>query len=274
VLGLAVRLANDFLPPALLRLLRRIRRYRYGFFGRYSTYAEAGAAAGPAGYVDEAMIEAIVRGQRAAVPAPLPPTLEDRWLHLELALSHALDGAEDGCLRVLDFGGAAGTHYFDAMRWRERSGWPSARLVWHVCETPPMAAAAQAALGNEELSFHGSLEALEGTRYDLVYASGSLQYVPDAHQTWAQLAGLSHRWLALNRTPFVGGPRDLFAVQRAPVPGGGDATYPGRFLAEDPWLERIGRSHDLVVRWPVREPLPYFQRIRGVRYEGMLLRRQ
>lgn len=269
----AVRVANDLLPPALLRWLRRVRRSRYGFFGSYSTYAEAAAVSG-AGYADSAMVEALVRGQREAVASQGPPTVDDRWLHLQLALAHAMDGAEEGVVRILDLGGAAGTHYFEARRWRQHAGWPSAGFVWHVCETTEMAAAAQAALGDEELSFHNSLEALERERYDLVYASGSLQYLPDAEETWDRFARLPHRWLVLNRTPFVEAERDVFAVQRAPVPGGRDATYPGRFLAAGPWLERIRASHDLIARWPVREPLPYLERIRDVRYEGMLLRRR
>ena len=251
-----------------------MRRPRYGFFGSYDTYAEAAAAAGSAGYSDPAMVDTLVRNQSERAQAHEPPALEDRWLQLQLGLAHALDGAQAGELSVLDFGGAAGTHYFDVVRWREHTGWPSARLRWHVCETAAMAAAAGAVLGGEELSFHDSLEELEDQAYDLVYVSGSLQYVPDAEDTWSRLAGLSHRWLVLNRTPFIPTGPDLFAVQRVRVPRGDPASYPGRFLAEGPWLQRIGRTHDLIVRWPERGAGPYVQARRDVRYEGMLLRRR
>ena len=269
-----VRLANELLPPALLRLWRRIRRPRYGFFGSYGSYPEAAEVAGGAGYSDPAMVDTLVQNQRRLAASPLPLTLDDHWMQLQLGLAHALEGAPDGELRVLDFGGAAGTHYFDVVRWRTRAGWPSGRLRWHVCETAAMAAAAGAALGDEELSFHHSLEELEKGSYDLVYVSGSLQYVPDAEDTWERLAGLSHRWLVLNRTPFVPAPADLFAVQRVLVPGGRPASYPGRFLAEAPWLQRIARTHELIVRWPERGAPTYVQARRDVRYKGMLLRRR
>jgi putative methyltransferase (TIGR04325 family) len=269
-----VRLANDLLPPALLRLWRRIRRPRYGFFGNHDSYDEAAAAAGGAGYSDAAMVEAIVRAQSRRAATPTGVELTDRWLQLQLGLSHALASAPGGELRVLDFGGAAGTHYFEVVRWRERTGWPPGRLRWHVCETPTMAAAAQPALGSEELSFHASLDELEDGALDLIYVSGSIQYVPDSEAVWDRLAALPHGWLVLNRTPFVPTRSDLFAVQRVQVPGGRPTSYPGRFLAEAPWLQRIARTHELIVRWPERGPATYVKARRDVRYGGMLLRRR
>jgi putative methyltransferase (TIGR04325 family) len=269
-----VRLANDLLPPALLRLWRRVRRPRYGFFGSYATYEEAAAAAGGAGYSDAAMVEAIVRAQSERAAAPGPVELEDRWLQLQLGLSHGLASAPDGELRVLDFGGAAGTHYFDVVRWREQTGWPPRPLRWQVCETAAMVSAAQPVLGGPELSFHASLDELEGGAYDLIYVSGSIQYVPDAEATWDRLAALPHIWLVLNRTPFITASADVCAVQRVMVPGGAPASYPGRFLADRPWLDRIARTHDLIVRWPERGPATYVQARRDVRYGGMLLKRR
>jgi putative methyltransferase (TIGR04325 family) len=269
-----VRLANELLPPALLRIWRRVRRPRYGFFGSYGTYDEAAAAAGSAGYSDAAMVDAIVQRQRQRAGVRGPIELEDRWLQLELGISHALADAPEGELRVLDFGGAAGTHYFDVKRWREQTGWPPVRLRWQVCETAAMVAAAQPVLGGEELSFHPSLDKVEGGAYDLVYVSGSIQYVPDSEATWDRLAALPHSWLVLNRTPFIPALNDVFAVQRVIVPGGRPATYPGRFLAEAPWLERMARTHELIVRWPERGAPTYVQARRDVRYGGMLLRRR
>lgn len=268
-----VRLAHDLLPPVVLRMWRRVRRPRYGFFGSYVNYDEAAAAAGGAGYSDAPMVDAIVRGQRERNAGTRPVEVEDRWLQLQLGLSHALAHAPDGELRVLDFGGAAGSHYFDVVRWREQTGWPQGSLRWQVCETAAMVAAAQPVLGGAELGFHASLDELEDNTFDLIHVSGSLQYVPDSEATWDRLAALPHSWLVLNRTPFIPASDDLFAVQRVTVPGGRRAAYPGRFLAEGPWLERIGRTHDLIVRWPERGAATYVQARRDVRYGGMLLKR-
>ena len=270
----AVRIANDVLPPVLLRLLRRVRRPAYGLFGSYSTYDEAAAASAGAGYEDPAIIEAVIGVQRARLASTGSTELGPRGLELQLALAHAQGQAAGGELRVLDFGGGAGGHYFDVVARRAQSGWPEEALRWYVCETSAMAVAAQSALATDELSFHESLSELESVPYDLVHVSGSLQYVPDARDTWTRLAAISHRWLALNRTPFVSSDTDAFTVQRAPVPVGGSATYPSRLLAERPWLERMSRTHDLVARWPVASDQPYVERVRGVRYEGMLLRRR
>jgi putative methyltransferase (TIGR04325 family) len=255
-------------------MLRRARRPAHGFFGSYPTYAEAAAAAGGQGYAEERLVEALVARQERETDVPASPELDPRWTELQLALGYAVDGRGDGELRVLDFGGGPGGHYFDTARHRRASGWPSAPLGWHVGETSEMVAVAAPRLANDELSFHSSLDALAGDPYDLLHVSGSLQYVPDAEATWDRLAAIAHRWLVLNRTPFVEGAADVFAVQRVLSPDGTSAAYPGRFLAREPWQARIGRTHDLVARWGVTSDRPYVQRVRGVSYEGMLLRRR
>ena len=272
-----VRLANDWLPPALLRLWRRVRRSRYGFFGSYPSYAEALTAAGGPGYADSAMVDTLVRRQRELIsgpPASAPMELDDRWLHLQMALAHALSQAPNGELRVLDFGGGAGVHYFDVVRWRERSGWPAGPLRWDVCETTPMAAAGQAALANSELTFHDSLDPLEGAAYDLVYVSGSLQYVPDAEDdlgaSRSSAASLAHAQ-----------PHGFHRCQRGrvcraarPCAGWGPGQLSRALPRRAAWLKRMAATHDLVARWPVREHGPYLEVLRDVRYEGMLLRRR
>ena len=131
------------------------------------------------------MVEAIVRNQREAARGRIAGRSTRRPVAAAYSSRSPTPWRTRGTgeLRVLDFGGAAGAHYFDGALARARRVAPVAPR-WHVCETAPMAASAQAVLGGEELSFHYSLGALEGMRYDLIYASGSLQYVPDARRTW------------------------------------------------------------------------------------------
>ena len=251
--------AQRLIPPALLDLLRRIRKPPHGFFGDEPTFEAAAAKAGP-GYSEPGLVEGLVAAEQRAAARP-PGRLAERDLQLGAVLARI--GAAER-LRVLDFGGGVGGE--DR---RARVLAPALELRWDVVETEALAAAAAAAVRRPGLEFHASLDAVSGRSYDLVHASGSLQYVPDAEDVWRQLAAVEHRWLCLNRIPFVAGERDRFAVQRAP-----GATYPARFLGEAAWRERIAATHDVVFEWDVPGDAPYADRIRGVRYAGLLLERR
>ena len=248
------------IPPALLDMLRRIRKPPFGFFGDEPSFEAAAAAAG-SGYSDPALVEGLVAAELRALARPAG-RLAERDLQLGAVLARI--GAT-GSLSVLDFGGGVGGE--DR---RARVLAPALELRWDVVETEALAAAAAAAVSRPGLEFHGSLDAVAGRSYDLVHASGSLQYVPDAEEVWRHLAATGHRWLCLNRIPFVPGDRDRYAVQR--VPGG--AAYPARFLAEDAWRTRIAATHDVVFEWDVPGDAPYADRIEGVRYAGLLLERR
>jgi putative methyltransferase (TIGR04325 family) len=80
-------------------------------------------------------------------------------------------------LNVIDFGGAAGAHYFTI-----RALLPSEyQLRWVVVETPAMAAGGAKHLANDELSFTAKLQEAEAKlgHIDLLHSSGTLQCLPD-----------------------------------------------------------------------------------------------
>jgi putative methyltransferase (TIGR04325 family) len=92
----------------------------------------------------------------------------------------------DGPLCVLDFGGAAGLHYFVAKQaFRQRD------FRWAIVETPPMTAQA-ARFADEQLRFFTSID--EATRWlgkaALVHCVSALQYVPEPEATLASLLAL------------------------------------------------------------------------------------
>jgi putative methyltransferase (TIGR04325 family) len=88
-------------------------------------------------------------------------------------------------LRVLDFGGACGFHYFASQRL-------GVSTRWAVVETPAMAERASS-LETNELKFFSTIDAasrwLEGV--DFVHSSGALQYTPTPSETLDQLLALS-----------------------------------------------------------------------------------
>jgi putative methyltransferase (TIGR04325 family) len=142
-------------------------------------------------------------------------------------------------LRILDFGGAAGYHYFIARLAAESH----TRLDWRVVETTSMATAA-GRLANEELSFFSSIKdavtTWEGPP-DLVFASGVLMYVPDPLDTFGRLLSLQANRVFVTRTGLSPDATTRFMVQKSklstngpgPLPPGAldkEVTYPNTFI--------------------------------------------
>ena len=103
------------------------------------------------------------------------------------ALQHAwLELGQPSQLRVLDFGGALGTH-FHAIE----PNWPWCRLLWTVCETTAVARAGTAEFESARpngttLSFTDQPAEVLNAGIDVVLASCSLQY-PEHWQLMLQL---------------------------------------------------------------------------------------
>jgi len=127
-------------------------------------------------------------------------------------------------IRVLDFGGAAGLHYFTTRHFLP----PGTALEWHVVETPSMVRQADR-LSNSELSFYSSLsDATQSWSHppDLVIASGVLQYLPDPLFSLAELVSLQAPALFVTRTGLS--PDDLtrVTIQRSSLSAHGVGPLP------------------------------------------------
>jgi putative methyltransferase (TIGR04325 family) len=101
-------------------------------------------------------------------------------------------------LRVVDFGGGMGTHYFDAYRIFGDI------FDWTVIETPACVRAAEAHTINpphfkSDLSSAG----VAGRSVDLCLVSGSLQYCPKPGDIVKQLASLEAACYVIRRTPIL-----------------------------------------------------------------------
>ena len=183
---------GQWIPPALLGL-RNKPRTDTRIFG---SYAEALKQCG-AGYEAEVITEVVV-----AKTEVIRVEIEKGRADLDLGALRTLIAlgfaGQSQPLRVLDFGGAAGFHYFIA-----RATLVAGSLLdWNVVETAAMARAASR-LANEELSFFSSIgeaaQALQ-TPPDLVFASGVLMCVPDPLETLAELLALRAPRVFLTRT--------------------------------------------------------------------------
>jgi putative methyltransferase (TIGR04325 family) len=167
----------------------------------YATYAEASAACGSAYEDDEQIADVVVLKTERFIE-----DLKNGPLPLDVALARTMLGlacvaSGDGVVRVLDFGGAAGYHYFLARRLLPAS----TRLDWRVVETPYICARA-GSLAPGELQFHPTIEeatATWGRPPSLVFASGVLQCLSDPPAVARQLVDVGADVMVITRTALT-----------------------------------------------------------------------
>lgn len=195
-------LLAELTPPIVVRLARQIApglfserklppRYMAGSFGSYD---EASRAAG-VGYESEQIAAAVLAKTQSfrelLAQGKLVTSTFDR-----VAMALMAVGAVGSELRVIDFGGAFGTHYWIA---KSLLG-DRVRLRWHVVETPVVCARG-AQLANDELKFFDSLDAAKRALGEphLVYSDGVLHTLPDPIDALRRLIECRARYLCLRR---------------------------------------------------------------------------
>jgi putative methyltransferase (TIGR04325 family) len=137
-----------------------------------------------------------------------------------IALQHS---AVNGHLTVIDFGGACGAHYFT---FKKLLG-EGYKINWNVVETPAMCKYAQE-LANAELHFFDSLpSALSQTKnINLVFSSGTIQYVREPKITLQQLVSIRTRYFFLTRLSLTVGEKDIISIQQSTLSANGSGDLP------------------------------------------------
>ena len=218
-----------------------------GYYAPLPSWAEAEACCGDA-YQAPSVIERYQR-QPAVDPNQAIGAYTIRQLaafqHVWLALG------QPASLRILDFGGALGSH-FHAIE----AHFPWCRLQWVVCETTAVATAGSSGFmfdkpNGSTLRFSDKAAEVFANGIDLVFASCSLQYL----EHWPQMlqAFRAAPWLLLDRVPLIDHPTDLIAIQVVPA-SYTDTRYPGWKFAAGSWLPRLAQAgFESVLQWLVPE---------------------
>ena len=163
---------------------------------RWPAFREAMKGTGPFGVNHESPSDGSMR--RDHVGAEL----------LGITLSYVLARAahQKSQVRVLDWGGALGHYALVA-----RANLPELELDYHVKELPEVCA-----VGRElvpDVVFHDSDDCLDDT-YDVVFASGVIEYIYDWQRQLSRLAGAAGQFVYLTRVAVVFGVRSFPCLQR------------------------------------------------------------
>jgi putative methyltransferase (TIGR04325 family) len=202
-------------------------------------------------YDDRELAELTLKKTLAILSSDLKQALYPPNSQATLTALSVIPGNE---VRVLDFGGSFGPHYFLA-----KQGVPR-RYRWAVVETP-LIAGMGAQLENEELKFFSTLDAARAwlQSVDLVHASGSLQYTREPKDMFRTLAGLRARHLAITRTAIALGP-ECVTIQISLLSGNGPVgglfpgiedrivRYPRTFMAKDDFIATVQPDYGVLYR--------------------------
>ena len=130
-------------------------------------------------------------------------------------------------LKVIDFGGACGAHFFLA-----KAIYPDVSFEWRVVETEVMVSEARS-LQTAELSFFSRLDAASGGfEPDLVHTSGTLQCLSNPYITLQQLVDIGAKSLLLNRLGMSETDAPVFTVHRHNMSLNGRGPVPLDFIDE------------------------------------------
>jgi putative methyltransferase (TIGR04325 family) len=151
----------------------------------------------------------------------------------------ALAARQTHRISVLDWGGALGHYYLIS-----KALLPEVEISYHCKEVPLLCECGRGLL--PDVRFHQDEACLDRT-YDLVLASGSLQYSEGWRETLGRLASAAGRYLFVTRLPVVLSGPSFVVVERA-YAYGYEAEYLGWVLDRDELLDRASESGMALLR--------------------------
>lgn len=180
----------------------------------YDSYSDAIAECKtPNTYENEELVKAIIYKQSELNRAGFKPfeVPDAIWAAL-CAINYTVKKMGHNNIRVIDHGGAAGTHYFFLKYFLAED----INLKWCVVETPKMVEHAKQ-LTTNELSFTSSLDEAERSLggVDLFYSSGTLQCIPNPSHFLEKVIEKKWPFLFFNRTGFTRGKCDVISIQNS-----------------------------------------------------------
>lgn len=242
--------ARDWLPPALTRWIRNSRANDNRFEGEFLSWEEARSEC--AGYDTEEILAKVLtatlkveRGEAAyerdSVIFEKP---EYVWPLTTGLLWAAAQNA--GTLRVLDFGGALGSSYFQNRGVLQFLP----NVCWSVVEQPHFVTAGRTHLRNPILRFYSSIEECTANNPpNVILLSSVLQYLDNPAAILEMLLECGADVIILDRTIVNESGTDRIYIQHVP-----DliyrASYPCRSLSEGRLVSIVQQQYTLVSDFP------------------------
>jgi putative methyltransferase (TIGR04325 family) len=203
------------LPPLITSLLKQVITPRTR---KYETFQDALADCNNLGYSDTDIARQVVERTTQLISGSFRnQKFSDSDLRIVLM---ALIASRNGSIRVLDFGGGAGYHYFLFKTLCP----PSTKIDWLVLETQSMVRESQG-IKNSELNFKSKIPVNSKDSFDLIIVASSLQYTSNPLTVLQQLIDLNSEFFCLTRTPLFLNGDCLVTVQKSILSAHGPGDF-------------------------------------------------
>jgi putative methyltransferase (TIGR04325 family) len=213
---------KEFLPPILIRLTKRA--IGIGDSREYESYAKAMQNCTSDAYQNIELCNMIAEKTVIHIEKlkEKPFSLNQSNGFLLAAINQYLNGYSTKSLKILDFGGACGAHYFEIRRLIPNE----VSLKWYVVETSQMVKSAiERGLNNNELVFVSSIQDINAA-IDFVHSSCALNYVNKPYEFLSMLINIHANWMFFNRMFFNETDRDFVTVQKSFLSSNGPGKLP------------------------------------------------
>lgn len=259
-----------WVPPEILRLVNHWSGRTVRLSGDYASWEEASRHA--EGYDAAAILiraqdatRAVRDGQAAFERDGVTFAIAQPPLPLIAGLLRAA-ACDGGKLRVLDFGGALGSTYYQCRAFFDGL----ASMRWQVVEQAHFAARGAELFANDVLGFSSTIaEAARTVAPNAIVLSGVLQYLPDPGAVLRELAAIEARTIVVDRTPVIDAARDAIALQSVSSRIV-RSSYPVRLFTRTNLLAPLGGRYRLLAEFDAVD-LPMGGMLRRIEFKGFVL---
>ncbi len=240
---------------------------KWGCFGDYPDWASAAAEC--SGYDAQAIFEK-VRQATLQVKNGEAAYERDSVLFYEAKIQkHLIDKLEfvkntEGGVRVLDFGGALGSTYFQHQKLLKEVP----NLIWCVIEQPHFVECGKKEFEDEILKFEPTIEAaIAKYQPNFVLFSSVLQYLEHPYAVLKTVFDANMPYVYIDRTPFLPQKEDRI-VQQITHPKVYEASYPCWLFSKEKMVNYLCLRGNNAVDNHLNSDL---NNIRDCKYEGFFI---
>jgi putative methyltransferase (TIGR04325 family) len=175
-------------------------------------------------------------------------------------LSSILLAVNNNKLNVLDFGGSFGTTFYQNRKFLKFIK----KIKWDIIEQKKIV---EIAKKNNFINFYENLNDIK-TKPDIALFCCSLCYLEDPYAILKKIISIKPNFIAIDRTPFTNGIKDLFAIQIVNKKIY-DAKLPITVFSLDKFLNFFKKEYVLVEQW-ISEDQPELKK----NYKGLLFKKR
>lgn len=213
-----------FIPPVLIELYIKWSKPKLTR-KQFDSFEEALSKSIFGNYQNEELVDVIIQ-KNLNFMSSIDKSIQLELGSLRTLLATGSIGSSEH-LKILDFGGGGGYHFFLA----NKVLGSRQRFTWNVVETPKMVEKARKKVFVEHLFFDKSISGAKKRLgvIDLVFTSSALQYCPDPLDYLRKLCDLDAKFVFITRTPFVNGDDDIITIQASRISDNGPGKLPAGF---------------------------------------------